>query len=175
MSAFAFKIFDTQAIIANIYLVFLCARHCSERFAFNLLHPHSHPTRQALLLTHFINGAMEISNLPRSTTGQLECQHSITTTLPPIPAQTRGSAVRVSTVQPPFCSLKVGFFLLICIQINSFPFPDRLNGQYSYVPRQFLTCQFCITHSKERLWKAKHLTTLFSRGAFRLWNNLGFC
>lgn len=65
MSAFAFKIFDTQAIIANIYLVFLCASHCSERFAFNLLHPHSHPTRQALLLTHFINGAMEISNLPK--------------------------------------------------------------------------------------------------------------
>lgn len=46
MSAFTFRIFDTETILANIYLAFPCARHCSECFVFNSLNLHNHCMRR---------------------------------------------------------------------------------------------------------------------------------
>ena len=40
-SAFTFKVFNTETIIANIYLALFCAKHCCECFVFNSLNPHN--------------------------------------------------------------------------------------------------------------------------------------
>lgn len=39
-SAFTFKVFNTDTILANIYLALFCARNCCECFVFNSLNPH---------------------------------------------------------------------------------------------------------------------------------------
>lgn len=78
------------------------------------------------------------------------------------------------TRRPPFCWRRVEFSLWIFIQRKIFTFTDNLNNQYCfYSPCWSHAPGFHLACSKESTWKAKRLTSPFSRGHFRQWKHSG--
>lgn len=140
MPAFAFTIFVTEAIIANIYLAFhLPSIVLNALFLTNWILIAAGWGRHCLFMFYEPSHA-ELSNLPEDHDWPSQCQnsgrslwgHFVATTLPPMPAQTNeASLCGLYMVLPPFSSLRVGFSLWIFIQRKSFTFIDNLNSQYS--------------------------------------------
>lgn len=134
--------------------------------------------RQALLLTRVINWAMESqAACPRSVTGHRRAGLQTPEELlgPPRdrPPGDKGQP-RGFTRRPPFCWRRVEFSLWIFIQRKFFTFTDNLNNQYCfYSPCWSHAPGFHLACSKESTWKAKRLTSPFSRGHFRQWKHSG--